>query len=422
MMDRDRFKNLRHAVPAEMFDSHTIAMLSWFELYFNQHPEHTKIDPDGLFTLMKLRANLDKDALAITASIIAQLSTPIDKQSLDGVVNSLEEVAFAGKAGAILSKYNNGDDIDLTFELMLLSQESRRRMQGIGQASWADGDIKDYLDAEKDEGGLVLDFIPALGRRVIGLRGGDNIAVVAPTDKGKTSFLIKMAACFAHQAKDMPQYANRPLLYLVNEGQAERLVPRMYQTACALTREQTHHLSNTGELTPLYIKHVGRRDAIRFVNIHGMSTSQVARIIESHKPYCVITDMTGRIRSASNKGGMNDISQLEDVWNTMREMAAIFDFIHVGTVQVSAEGFDMLYPPLSAMQNSKTGIQTTLDLCIMMGALQAPECANLRGISTPKNKRARAGMSNRNEIEVVFDGDKNAWHSPDAASLPQATK
>ena len=110
------------------------------------------------------------------------------------------------------------------------------------------------LARKKDEGGLVLDFIPALGRRLVGLRGSDNIAVVAPTDKGKTSFLIKLAACFAKQAKDLPQYADRPLLYLVNEGQAERLVPRMYQTACALTREQTHHLSNTGELTPLYIK------------------------------------------------------------------------------------------------------------------------------------------------------------------------
>lgn len=101
-------------------------------------------------------------------------------------------------------------------------------------------------------------------------------------------------------------------------------------------------------------------------NIHGKNVSQVEQIIEHFNPYVVVTDMTGRIRSVSNRGGgANDIQQLEEVWNGMRELAAIHDFLHMGTIQVSAEGFDQLFPALSAMQNSKTGIQTTLDLCLM---------------------------------------------------------
>ena len=147
------------------------------------------------------------------------------------------------------------------------------------------------------------------------------------------------------------------------------------------------------------------------MNVHGQSIAQIARIIEAHKPYCVITDMTGRIRATGNTAGMNDISQLEAVWNSMREMAAIYDFLHIGTVQVSAEGFDMLYPPLSAMQNSKTGIQTTLDLCIMMGALVNPTAQFLRGISTPKNKLARSGANGLVQFEAVFNPNDNTWRS-----------
>jgi hypothetical protein len=106
---------------------------------------------------------------------------------------------------------------------------------------------------------------------------------------------------------------------------------------------------------------------------------------------------------------MNDVSQLEEAWNTMRELAAMQGFIHCGTTQVSAEGMDMLFPPLSAMQNSKVGIQTTLDLCIMMGALNNIEVQNLRGISTPKNKLARTGCSSTNQLECYFTPETNTW-------------
>jgi hypothetical protein len=63
------------------------------------------------------------------------------------------------------------------------------------------------------------------------------------------------------------------------------------------------------------------------------------------------------------------------------------------------------------MQNSKTGIQTTLDLAIMMGALATPEMWDLRGISTPKNKRARAGCKSLNMFEVMFNPQVNQWNS-----------
>jgi hypothetical protein len=170
-------------------------------------------------------------------------------------------------------------------------------------------------------------------------------------------------------------------------------------------------MAREGKLVPAYEKIVGKRDAIRLVNIHGMNVSQVAKIIEAHKPYMVITDMTGRIRANGNSKGMNELQELEEVWNSMRELSAMLKFIHIGTIQVSAEGMDQLYPPLTAMQWSKVGIQTTLDLCIMVGAHQNPEqgLEDLRGISTPKNKLSRSGKRAENKFEVVFNPELNQW-------------
>jgi len=416
---RDRFKALRQAVPKDMFDSTTIGLLNWYALFFDAFPDKEEVDPDALLTLMKVRANLDEDALAVTSSVVQQLKKPVDKDLLQGLVNQLEEAAYAGRVGAVLSKYNAGEDVDVSFEIQQLTAESRRRMQSVGAGQWASADVLEYIEKTEDESGFKLNFLPALASSLRGLRPGDNIALAAPTDKGKTSFLMRMAADIAHQAKDS-QYKERPLLFLVNEGQAEYLTPRMYQTVAQVNRVRLKELAISKELHELYNNHVGRQDAIRFINIHGMSIAQVARIIESHKPYCVITDMTGRIRAMGNSQGMNDISQLEGVWNAMREMTAIYDFLHVGTVQISAEGFNMLFPPLSAMQNSKTGIQTTLDLAIYMGCVDADNMDFIRGISTPKNKCAATGVKGKNQYEVLFDPEINTWVEMNPTNIPTA--
>ena len=151
-------------------------------------------------------------------------------------------------------------------------------------------------------------------------------------------------------------------------------------------------------------------DAIRLVYIHGWTTSQVATLIEKHNPFCVISDMTGRIRSLGTQGA-NDVQQLETVWDTMRQFTAIYNFFHIGSAQSSAEGFDQLFPPLSALQNSKTGVQTTLDLAIWGGAYVLPDenTEFLRGLSTPKNKLKRSGKKSYVKVQTVFNPDLNTW-------------
>lgn len=407
MMLRSRFTALHRAIPREMFDQSTVSLLDWFDVYFKTHPDHESIDLDALMTLIKLRANLDQNGMAVMGAIIHRLSEPVAPDIIHSTINQLEEIAFSGKAAALIAKYNNGDEVDLTFELATLAQQTRRRMDTSAGARWADGHILDYLKATEDEGGLQWTSFPMLQTRLVGVRGGDNMLIAAPTDKGKSSLICRLAVDFAAQSASL--YGDRPLIILVNEGLAEVLTPRVYQSAMKCTRDELMKKAVAGTLVPAYEKIVGRRDAIRLINIHGMNTAQVSRIIEAHKPYLVVTDMTGRIRSASNTNGANDVAQLEEAWNTMRELAAMLDFAHIGTAQISGEGMDMLFPPLTALQNSKVGIQTTLDLALYMGALNDPAMSNLRGLSTPKNKRARSGVSSNNQFEVWFDPTTNTW-------------
>jgi len=408
LSNRKRFGSLRSAVPNDMVAPDTQAMLAWFSMYFTTFPDRDNVDLTELAELVKLRSGgQGQESIALTLHLIQQLQLPVAPESLQGILAQLQELDLAGRTGSLLSRYNAGEEVELSFELQNMAAQTRRSIAEGGKASWADGDIGQYLAMENDNGGLQWDMFPVLDTRLKGVRPGINIAVAAPTDKGKTSLLCYLAAGFAKQAVQV--HPGRPLLYLVNEGTQERITVRTFQTVLQCTMEELVKFQQDGTLYDRYEAVVHSRDAIRVANIHGKNVAQVEDLIGRHNPYMVITDMTGRIRSMTNKGGMNDIGQLEEVWNSIREMTVIQDFAHIGTVQVSAEGFDMLYPPLSAMQNSKTGIQTTLDLCLMMGALNNPDAARLRGLSTPKNKLARSGCHSENQVQLYFDPTRNAW-------------
>lgn len=400
-----------------MVSPDTGAMLQWFELYFSAFPERDNIDVDELISLVKLRSeHASADSVGVMLHLCSLLRVPLEDAAIRGIVGQLLELDLAGKAGALVSQYNNGAEVELAYELQMLAAQTRRSMVEGNRPNWAHRSIHELLMEDSDDGGLQWSAFPQLQANLKGLHRGNNVAVVAPTDKGKSSLLCTLAICFQKQAKTL--YPGEKTLYLVNEGTADNIQRRLYQTVLQDTREGMLSKSNA-ELEAAYCDVVGSRDGIKAMNIHGKSVAQVSNIIESEKPHLVITDMTGRIRSTSNKsGGGNDINQLEEVWNDLRELAVIYNFAHIGTVQVSVEGTNMLYPPVTALQNSKTGIQTTLDMILMMGALQNPAQHTLRGISTPKNKLARSGKEGYNQFECYFDGKLNTWQTGETAEAP----
>lgn len=411
LSNKKHFTATYKSLPQDMLDPVTNKILYLYGLYFIAYPDHEDINHDALMSFMdfKVRDATKRDEMRAVLENVQ--NTYIPPEVVENTQNQIEELAFSGKLGAILTKYNAGEDIDLTYEVSVLATQTRERMSVLGSKKWADGDILQYLEEDADDSGLQFTTFDILHDNLKGLHSGHNVAVVAPTDKGKTSLLCRLAVDFANQAKDIGEYRDSCILYLVNEGLAETITPRIYCTACSCTRDKALELARAGVLVKEYEKIVGKRDAIRLVNIHGMNVSQVAKIIEAHKPYMVITDMTGRIRANGNSKGMNELQELEEVWNSLRELSAMLRFIHIGTIQVSAEGMGQLYPPLTAMQWSKVGIQTTLDLCIMVGALQDPEAGmeDIRGISTPKNKLSRSGKRAENKFEVVFEPELNKW-------------
>ena len=403
LRDKQKWRQLHSAVPTAMLSPDTQCVLGWYPIYFQAFPEHERVDVAAMDGLIKLRGNYAPEQLAIVRHVLGQLSSPMDEAAVRGITQQLYERDFSGKAGALIARYNNGEEVDITYELSRLAEATKRTMVRADEDTYEDTPIEDLLAMENSEHGLRFPTMLLRGH-IGGLLGGASVVLAARPDRGKGSFLAATAVHFAKQLEDYFD-PERPILWLNNEGSAKRIVPRIYQAALRCTAPELQAYSNSGELRERYTKAVGRLDRIRVKDVHGLSIAQCERFIEAQKPCVVFWDMVAGFRTSQAAGG-NKTDAEEAKWQAIRELAVMHDFVSIGTSQISAEGANLLYPPYSALKDSKTGIQGACDVIIMQGSLDAPEMASLRGFSTPKNKYSIAGKPGYCQGEVVFDAER----------------
>ena len=402
LREKSKYRQLRAAVPDALVGQETVAMLGWFGAYFNAYPEHEYVQVDALLSLFHTRAtNATPEQIGIMRVLISQLDTPVEEDVLKGITTQLYERDFAGRAAAIINKYDAGEDIDVTYELNRLASENMRRLTSTNPTSCIDDPIEDILADYENDRGLKLPT-KVLGQHIMGLQGGDTVLVSARVDKGKTSLVAASLVHFAPQLEALG-LSGRPMLWLNNEGSGRRIIPRIYQAALKKTFPEICALSNSGELRGLYSQMLNGEE-IRVKDMHGETLASAERTIEELKPCVVVFDMLANFRVQGSGG--NKAELIEQLGQEVREMAVRHDFVALETAQVSIEGDDMLYPPYGAIKDSKTALQGAVDVMVMMGALNNPTMDTVRGLSTPKNKRQVSGKPSYAQSEVFFDKER----------------
>lgn len=407
LASRQRYRSLHHVVPSGMISPDTQAMLAWFGAYFDAFPEREHVVVDELVSLVRLRSGTaNPESVAITLHLCESLRRPIDEVGIRGILGQLHELDLSGRAAALIAQYNAGNEINLAYELNKLSAHAVRAMAQSAPDDYIDTPIHELLAEVDNDSGIKFRRIALLRENIAGLLGGASIAIAARPDKGKTSFIASVITDFATQLPAI--FGNdRPILWLNNEGSGKRIIPRVYQAALQSDLNEIIRLSNAGELVPRYTAAVGGTpDIIRVKDMHGASLPQIEQVIESMRPAVVVFDMLANFRLGGPANGSNKADAVEQLWQEVRELAVRHDFIALSTVQISQEGGNLLYPPYSALKDSKTGIQGATDIILMMGSLDNPDAQSIRGLSTPKNKFAMPGRQSYVMGEVYFDGAK----------------
>nr|WP_305087748.1 DnaB-like helicase C-terminal domain-containing protein [Enterobacter kobei] len=304
-----------------------------------------------------------------------------------------------------MQRYDNGEELDIIYELGRLAEGARRSRGQSSVTDYVDDDVVDILNRTDDNHGLKFGLL-CLQDSVRVLLPGDSVAIGARPDSGKTSFIAFNLTRMAATAAKL--YPGRPILWFNNEGQGINIIPRIYQAALNCTLPELKELGeDRAKLHAAYAKALGApANIIRVKDMHGASLAKAEQVIEAMNPCVVVWDMLANFKLSVSDANSNKASQVEQLWQEVRELAVRHDFVSMATVQVSADGKDDMFPALDALKDSKTGIQGATDVIVMLGSVDDPSLAARRGVSTPKNKRQIAGRPSNVRSQVHFFADR----------------
>lgn len=406
---RNAFDKLYHRITPEMVGSVTFSMLQWVSSAFKANPSVLELTPKDLSEYVKLRcaARLEDAGVKLVLQQCDKLEQ-VEDIPPSVLLDTLIETELVGRVGALVSKWNAGQEVEPVKELKSLIKEYDIKPKEETTAYT----IEDLLDSLEREDGVVwrklahdTAEVPLLERYVSPLIGGFTMLLGSRTGKGKTSQVAYLAT---RAAKSCYEYfgADRPIIIGVNEGNFKRAVPRLYQSALGMTASEIREIRRRGdgELGRLFYEAVGvPEDYIRYVPMYGWDIYKYEEFVEETRPSMLWLDMVEHLQTPKP---MEENAKLKYLWEFMRYINLQYDMIGIGTAQLSADAEDTLYPKESTISYSKTAVQAVSELTLLMGALEGEDYINHRGWGIVKSKAGVEGLPDLVHDVVHFDNER----------------
>lgn len=196
----------------------------------------------------------------------------------------------------------------------------------------------------------------------------------------------------------------RGVLWLVNEGRADKILPRIYQGALGCTLDELYEMRHNGTLRQKFSEAIqAPDDFIKVLPFHGKTIQDLELLVQKYNPAMVVIDMVEHV------GGIHLASKSETIgalWERLRTLALTYDYVSIGTAQISVEGSDNLYPTYEHLAYTKTAVQGYTDIIMMLGNRDVEGMENIRGLSLPKNKAKVGGKTSYPRLEFMVDFDR----------------
>lgn len=406
LRERERFVKLARSVPERALDPGIAALLKDMGAYFHEFPNAVRCEAPQFMTWWRLgRGKKAKEETAAKiGAIMARVDQGCDPALEAGMMRRLAEAAAAADTVALATKYHDGEEIDLRQGLQAIAEEYDSFVLADADDPTLACDIESLIKEDEDDTGLHF-RLNCMNRAVRPLRGGDSVLFAARPDRGKGSWIASEATFWAPQIESVFG-PDRPILLCVNEGPGKRVWPRLFSAALNLDMDGLIARSNAGTLRQDYADAIGGNfHAIQIAEVHGNNQWDIEKKLRRVNPCVVVLDMLANVKWAGtgNNGGTRTDQIIEQQAQWIRDWGVKHDAVVISTVQLSADAEGVQFPPMSAMKDSKTGLQGACDLIIFAGASNDPMLQTSRYMSTPKNKLRRARGPSSPAAEVIFN-------------------
>jgi archaellum biogenesis ATPase FlaH len=199
---------------------------------------------------------------------------------------------------------------------------------------------------------------------------GHHIVVFAPTDMGKTLFLLNAVRGFI--AQDLK------VLYVGNEDPVSDLIERFLT---CLTGKNKHSVREHWQKARDFANKKGW-DKVVWAELAPGTLGEIHSLIEVHRPHVLIVD---QIRNL-DCGEHNFVRTLEKAAQGMRSFAKKYNLVAISVTQAADSATGKAILNRGDIDNSNVGIPGTADLMLGIGGTQDDEINGVRTLSFAKNK------------------------------------
>lgn len=401
ILNRTTFRILNPLLSPEILAGTTMAVVAWIRAYWKSNPNVEEITPKELEEYVTVRNSekLEDESVQLTLELVRKLQhTP--KPEAASLYETLLEAQCAGELGRVVLQYQTGAEVDVISEAMEISREYAT-LKGLEEDT--PSGIYEILEAMEDNVGIAFPGVPLFEDYSTPLTPGESVLFAGRPDRGKTtwlSYLIPKAV-----PSIMQHYGEEHgVLWLVNEGHVDKILPRIYQGALGCTLTEMYSKMHEGTLIQEFEEVIqAPHDIIKVRPFHGKTLSDLELMVQKHEPSLVVIDMVEHVGGAL---GGSKTEVIGNLWERMRTLALMYEYVSIGTAQISVEGADNLFPTYEHLAYSKTAVQGYTDRVMMMGNIEREGMEHIRGLSLPKNKGKVQGKTSYPRMEYTVDFDR----------------
>jgi archaellum biogenesis ATPase FlaH len=352
--------------------------------------EYYEVDPHA--------NSIDKEILS--ARLERRLPNKKHADACVGVVKSLPDVSGSNVVQEVIDL--KADVIGLELMAAIASGKSKKELQGLveryGELVGKDRldedskeisnlSVKDLLEQHFDDKNVIQIAPKALNDRLDGgCRPGHHVLIFAPTEMGKTLFVINMVAHLLRQGKRV--------LYVGNEDPSADIILRIVTRLSGMARQEIK--GNPDRAQKLCDE--ANYGLLTFADLAPGTFPRIRSLIKRHDPEVVILDQLSNInvnigRNESKTGS------LEEAAKQARGLAKRFGILMVSVSQAADSATGKVVLGRGDVHNSNIGIPGQVDLMVGIGADEQMEQRGLRSITLVKNKIS----GNHDNFTVQFD-------------------
>lgn len=324
------------------------------------------------------------DTEILVARLERKLPDPKHAKRCVGVLNALPDVSGtnvvrellavkAGTAGLELASSIAAGKQDKALAeryLSLLSLEAldtpNEEVQGL--------QVADLVAKRLDDKELIQIAPRELNSRLDGgARPGHHVLVYAPTEMGKTLFVINMVAHFLRQGLRT--------LYVGNEDPAEDILLRLFSRISGMDKFQ---IRDDPTKAQALLDAAGYGNFV-FADLSPGSFPRIERLVKKYEPKVVVLDQLSNLDVSVSKSE-SKTGSLEVAAKNARALAKRHRLLCVSVSQAADSATGKIVLGRGDVHNSNIGIPGQVDLMVGIGADEAMESRGLRELTLVKNK------------------------------------